>query len=137
MKSNRFPILTLPFIFLTVQSCSSPSFDSQSFEQSKLIKEESLSLMDKAAEPFPDHRASVETLKSSVDAVFTHERARSGNDEKVQMWEVIMDSTGNSLYGFLARWEREGTLGAGFITEAKRLVAAGFDQMIELEEGRK
>jgi hypothetical protein len=47
----------------------------------------------------------------------------------------MRDPDRNLLGGFLKRWKDKGTLSGVFVTEAKKNVSLGFDQIIGLESG--
>jgi len=139
MMRNRFrAVLSLALVTYAAVSCA-PSialFNERAYDQATTLKVEALALMEKATEPFADHEEAVEALQIKVDAAFEYARGRPKNELSARQWEVMRDPERNLLGGFLSRWRQQGSLGAAFVTEAARLVADAFDQIIGLESGK-
>lgn len=135
---NRYgAFLALLGCVLLLAACHTTSpFEPRAYEIATSTKAEALVLMDKAAKPASRHRKAIETLRLSLDRAYEFARGRPQNDEATQQWAILRDPDGHSIGGFLARWQRDGTLDPAFITEAKRLVSAGFDEVIALEGGK-
>ena len=93
--------------------------------------------MDRATEPFDDHRQAVETLKLDVEKAYEYAKGLPKNQVVTKQWTIIKDPARNSLGGFLRRWESKTTLKKEFIQEAKGIVSDGFDTVIELESGKR
>jgi hypothetical protein len=111
-------------------------FNQRGYEQATSLKVDSLALMDKAAEPYLNHKAAVERLKLDIEKAYEYAKGREKNEEATKQWEIIKNPERNSLFGFLKRWEDKTTLSPKFIEEAKILVAEGFDAVIGLESGK-
>lgn len=129
-----FPVLLL--VILT--ACTSTAvFSQRAYEQNVSIKVESLVLMDKADQPYSNYIDKVEKLKLDIEKAYQYAKGLPNNDETVAQWEIITDPERNSIIGFLKRWENENTLGRTFIENAMKLISDHFDQVIELESGKR
>lgn len=123
------------FSLLTGCSTISP-YSLTAYEQSTSLKVEALATMDKASEPFTNHKQSIDALKINVEKAYEYAKGRPKNEETTKQWSIIKDPSRNSLGGFLKRWEKDSTLQHVFIQTAKGLVSDGFDTVIELESGK-
>lgn len=112
-------------------------FSQKAYEQATSLKVEALAVMDKASEPFADHKQTVGVLKLNVEKAYEYAKGRPQNEETTRQWAIIKDASRNSLGGFLKRWEEKNSLLDSFIQEAKGLVSDGFDSVIELESGKR
>lgn len=118
--------------------CSTISpYSPTAYEQSTSLKVEALVTIDKASEPFSNHKQAVDALKMNVEKAYEYAKGRPNNEETTKQWAIIKDPSRNSLGGFLKRWEDKSTLQGVFIQEAKGLVSDGFDTIIELESGKR
>jgi hypothetical protein len=93
--------------------------------------------MDKATESFTLHKSEIENLKLDMEKAYEYAKAESKNEITTKQWEIVKDPNGNSLGGFLKKWEDEGSLSPVFITGAKKVISGHFDSIIRLEEGKK
>ena len=133
LKSNVF-FIGLAF---SLCGCSTISpFSPNAYEQATSLKVEALTLMEKANQPYPDQKVSVEAVQMSVEKAYEYAKWRPKNQDSISQWEVIRDPSKNSLGGFLNRWKQKTTLDSEFIQEAKSLVSDGFDTVIHLESGK-
>jgi len=112
------------------------TFDPIAFAQTKGLKAEALALMDRAGEPYADHRAEVDTLRARLSRAYAREQGRPNNAKTLQQWDIVMAPQGHLLGGFLALWERRSTLDEPFIDEARVQVADAFDEITGLENGK-
>ena len=112
------------------------SFDPVAIEQTTRLKAEALALMDRAAEPYAEHRAEVDTLRARLARVVVREQGRPNNEETIRQWGLLMAPQGHLLGGFLALWERRSVLDVAFIDEARVQVADAFDQITGFEDGK-
>ena len=127
-------------VFFVLALCGCPSiamFNQRGYEQATSLKVDALALMDKATEPYQNHKAAVERLKLDVEKAYEYAKGREKNEEATKQWEIIKNPERNSLFGFLKRWEDKTTLSPKFVEEAKGLVAEGFDAVIGLESGKR
>ena len=112
------------------------TFSPIAYEQATSLKVDALALMDRATEPFADHRAETESLTVRLAKAYEFARGRPNNDISAQQWRILIDPERNLLGGFLARWRKESKLSPTFVTEAKGLVSDAFDTIIGLESGK-
>ena len=124
-------------IALIVSACAVSAFSQQALDFGVEIKAEALALMDEATNDFASHTGAVSQLRQRMDAALTLASGRSDNEESTRQWELMTDSSGNLLGGFLSSWEQRGTLSRSSIDEKKIQVSRGFDLIIETEDARK
>ena len=127
---------TLAVVLLLAGCAPGAAFDQISFEQTKGLKAEALALMDRAGEPYADHRAEVDTLRARLSRAYAREQGRPNNARTLQQWDIVMAPQGHLLAGFLALWERRSRLDEPFIDEARVQVADAFDEITGLENGK-
>ena len=132
---KRALTLLLPLV-LTTCTPSISQFSPIAYEQATSLKVDAEALMSKATQPYANHEEEVTALTLRVAKAHEFARGRPRNEISARQWELLADSSRNLLGGFLARWKRESTLSATFVTEAKRLVADAFDTIIGLESGK-
>lgn len=130
-------LLALLGCVVLLAACRTASpYDARAYEYATSTKAEALRLIDKAGTPASRHRRAIDTLRLNLDRAYEFSRGLPKNDEATAQWAILRDPDGHSLGGFITRWQRDGKLDPAFISEAKRLVAAGFDQLIALESGK-
>ena len=123
--------------FICVANCSQISLYSETaYEQAVSLKVESLALMDKAIEPYGDHRTEIESLKIKLEKAHEFAKGRRKNEISSQQWQIMITPDRNLIGGFLKRWEEKMTLSKTFIDEAKGIISDGFDTIIGLESGK-
>lgn len=127
---------TLAVALLLAGCAPGATFDPIAFEQTKGLKAEALALMDRAGEPYADHRAQVDTLRARLSRAYAREQGRPNNAKTLQQWDIVMAPQGHLLAGFLALWERRSVLDETFIDEARVQVADAFDEITGLENGK-
>ena len=130
-------IITLLFISLNYFECSRQIslFNPTAYEYAVSIKVESLALMDKAVEPFENHKSEVTELKLEIEKAYEYAKGIKKNEITVQQWDILKNPERNLLGGFLKRWEEE-QLSKTFVGEAKNLISQAFDTIIGLESGK-
>jgi len=52
------------------------------------------------------------------------------------MWDLLLNTDGHLLGGFLKRWEDKSVLGVTFVNEEKKIISDAFDQIAGLESGK-
>ena len=107
------------------------------YQQATALKAETLALMDKATEPYQQHRKEVEILLLDVEKAYEYAKGIPKNKITVEQWELIKRPSGNLLGGFVRTWRSQGTTSPGYITEKKNDIADAFDLVICLEINKK
>ena len=128
--------LALTCLFVAACGPSIAAFDQVAYDRTISLKVDALTIMDKATEPFEQHRAAVDALRMDLDKAYEYARGRPKNDLTTRQWEILRDPASNLLAGFLRFWEERSTVGAAFISNAKDLVADAFDTISGLESGK-
>lgn len=111
------------------------AYDQYAYTQTTSIKIDVLNLIDKSNESYFKHQQETEEVVSSINKMKEYERHRTNDQTTSQMWEVIIDSTGEKgLVGrFLTKWKNDTTIKKIIIEDAKPLIGYGFDLIAELE----
>jgi hypothetical protein len=109
------------------------TFDQNAYTQVTSIKVDALDLMDKATENYTAHETEVKTIQLKIDKAIEYDKHRPHNEITNQLWTILNNPQGNLFGGFLGRWKKDGTCGATFIQDEKKLVGKAFDQIAELE----
>jgi hypothetical protein len=124
-------------VLLSLYACSYISPYSQfAYQQATSLKVEALALMDKATEPYENHKKEVEELQTKIEKAYEYVKGQPKNEFSARQWEILKDPERNLLGGFLKRWKKDSTLSNVFIKEAKGLVADAFDTISGLESGK-
>lgn len=127
--------LTLWLVALGCTPSIAP-FSARAYEQAVDIKVDMMRTIERAEEPFGNHRTRVEALKLRMQKASEFAKGRPRNEISARQWEIMVDPEGFMAGGFLARWELEDSLSWGFIREASIQIEAGFDAIIGLESGK-
>ena len=107
------------------------------YENATSLKAETLALMDKADEPFANHRVEVEQHQVKLESAYEFVRGVPSNSISAQQWEILIKEDGDLFGKFVKRWEERSTLSAILIEEFKMLVADAFDEIICLEANKQ
>jgi hypothetical protein len=108
----------------------------EAYEKATSLKVDALNLMDKATEPYAQHQAAADTLRSNLDKAYEDAKGIPQNEVATQLWAILKDPNRNLLGGFLAKWQKESVLKKPFIDEIKVQVGDAFDKIIALESGK-
>ena len=132
MKTLKTTLIA--FMAVTIISCVS-LYDPFTFDQTKLIKTETLSLMDKSDTPFTDSQDEVTNLKTKMASMVTYESGKKNNEITIKMWKVL-SSDKNLVGSYLKLWEEKGSLNTVFKDEAKPQIEEAFDKMLFFEKSK-
>ena len=113
------------------------SYSPTAYENATSLKAETLALMDKADEPFANHRAEVEQHQVKLQSAYEFVRGVPSNSISAMQWEILIKEDGDLFGKFVRRWEERSTLNAILIEEFKKLVADAFDEIICLEANKQ
>ena len=111
-------------------------YDRQAYQQAVALKVESLALMDKAVEPYSNHKASVDALLVSLEKAYEYDKGRPRNEAVVKQWEILKDPDRRLLGYFLRRWQDEEQLNEAYVVGQKKSVSLAYDQIIGLLSGQ-
>lgn len=130
------PVILLLAAFVSCNPMIS-LYSERAYNQATALKVETLTLMNKATEPYPDHREKIESLIVNLKKAYEYARGRENNEISARQWEILVDPDKNLAAGFFRRWEEKGTLSRVFIEEAQNgLISPAFDLIIGLEAGK-
>ena len=121
-------------VLLTFAACASIStFDQYAYTQTTSLKVDALNTMDLATTDFASNEKAVQELQTKLQKVYEYEKNRPKNEITLKMWNILLDTNGHLIGGFLKRWENEKKLNAVFVQEEKKIVGEAFDQIAGLE----
>jgi hypothetical protein len=113
------------------------AYDRVAYEKATSAKAAALTVMDKATDSYASKEAVVTPLVLEVDQAYEYDRGRALNSITVQQWEILCNPDGHLFGNFLRRWREKGSLRPAFIDEKKKDIAEAFDQIIQLERGKR
>jgi hypothetical protein len=132
--SKRSLVAAFIIVLLGYSGCVTISpFDQYAYAQTTSIKVDALNLMDLANDDFSKHQSGVMEFETKLRKVYEYEKNRPKNEISVKLWDILIDTSGYLLGGFLSRWEKENKLNVAFINNEKDLVGKAFDQISGLE----
>ena len=128
----------LLLVMLLATSCTTISpYSETAYKQATSIKAISLTLIDKAINPYSEHSNEVDELMLEAKKAYEYAKQRPKNTESTKQWEIMIDPDRNMLAGFFRKWEEDVTLNKFFIDEAKDEISDGFDTISSLESGKE
>ncbi len=132
--SKRSLVAAFIIVLLGYSGCVTISpFDQYAYAQTTSIKVDALNLMDLANDDFSKHQSGVMEFETRLRKVYEYEKNRPKNEISVKLWDILIDTNGYLLGGFLSRWKKENKLNVAFINNEKDLVGKAFDQISGLE----
>jgi hypothetical protein len=118
-------------------ACSTIStYDQTAYLQAVNTKVDALVLMDKAVEPYTNHRSDIAAFVTELQKAYEYERGRPLNKLTMAQWDILRDPSGDLLGGFLEEWKQEGKLMPVYVERKKAQIGKAFDQIIQLESGK-
>jgi len=129
--------IVISMIIIFFVGCTSiTQFNATAYEKSTSIKASSLTLMDKASEPYTKHSTEIEALLLEARKAYEYAKARPKNEDATKQWEIMVDTNAHMLAGFFHKWKSDNKLSKFFIKEAKKQIGKGFDHISGLESGK-
>jgi hypothetical protein len=122
--------------FLSACALVAP-YDRVAYEHATNAKVDTIALMNKATSDYQGHEKEVEALINQLDKAYEYDRGRQLNQITVAQWDVLRDPNRNLVGGFLKLWKEKGKFGVAFVAEKKKQVGDAFDQIIQLENGKR
>jgi len=121
----------------TLAGCSTIStFDQVAYEHVTSAKVDTLVLMEKATGPYDAHQQEIAMVDLELKKAYEYDKGRPLNEVTLKQWELLLSPEHDLFGGFLRDWERKGQFKPVALSERKKQVAEGFDQIIGLESGK-
>ena len=115
-------------------------YSAEAYKQATSLKARSLSLINRGTEPYSANAAKAEALLVDISVAYEFARGRGtdSTDEAAAQWKEILNSKG-SVGDFVKQWRADGSMKDReyFVQEFREIVSRQFDEIIELETGRK
>lgn len=136
LRKKRLSIPVIALLCLCLLFGCAPTYSPYVFDQTASLKTQTLSLMNKATEPYSKHDKKVEELKADFESLWKQEQLRKNNQTKVKQWKLMLDDEGHLLYGYLHKWQQDTILNEPFIMLGSKLIGESFDLLQETEKER-
>jgi hypothetical protein len=118
-------------------ACSTIStYDQAAYEHATSAKVDALALMDKATDSFSAHAKEVETVNLTLSKAYEYDKGRPLNAITLKQWNLLLSPDHDLFGGFLRDWKSKGQFKPVAVSEKKKQVGNGFDQIIGLESGK-
>ena len=125
--------LTIAMLTTACESVKTAIFDQYSYQKTTELKVETSNLMDKATNPYKDHKEEVEKLLVDIQKLMEYEKNKPNNEITFAMWQLLNNKEKNLLAGFFKRWEEKETFSPVFLEEFKNQVLEALDLLIQYE----
>lgn len=132
LKQCVFLLITSNFL-VSCTTFKTALFDQHSYEEAISIKVESINLIEKATEAYPEHSTNVEKVLLNAQKLHEYEKNKPNNETTTKMWAMLIDTDKNLLAGFFKRWKSETKLSASFTTEAKKQIEEAMQILLKFE----
>jgi hypothetical protein len=111
------------------------------YQNATSLKATTLTLMDKATEPYSVHQKDIESLSLEIDKAYEFVNGVPSNSISATQWLLLKKPDGDLLGKFFLRWkeadsEKNG-LSPTFVVEFKGQVSDAYDEIICLEANKK
>lgn len=126
-------------LFFLAISCSPliGPYSPTAYENATSLKAETLSLMEKAMEPYSDHKKAAESLAIELRKAHEYVKGVPSNSITARQWEILIKQDGDLIGKFMQRWKERETLSKIYIEEFDGLISDAFDEIICLEANKK
>lgn len=125
--------LTIAMLTTACESVKTAIFDQYSYQKTTELKVETSNLMDKATNPYKDHKEEVEKLLVDIQKLMEYEKNKPNNEITFAMWQLLNNKEKNLLARFFKRWEEKETFSPVFLEESKNQVLEALDLLIQYE----
>ena len=126
-------VLAVVFCACNILGPTIASYDQYAYTQTTSLKVDALNLMDSAVYSYQSEIKNVATVKLNIQKLYEYDKNRAKNSITMKQWQILMDTNGHLLGGFLVRWRNSGKLKKAFIDDAKAIVDSSFSQIAKLE----
>ncbi len=135
-KSAWYSALVLSMLIAACAPLIGP-YSPTAYQYATSLKAETLALMDKATEPYEDHKGKAETLMVDLQKAHEYVKGVPSNSISAKQWDILIRKDGDLVGKFIKRWEERKKLSEVFIIEFKGIVSDAFDEIICLEANKK
>ena len=135
-KTNGY----FPLVFIVLMVSCAPLIGPYSpiaYQYATSLKAETLAMMEKAQEPYAEHKQQVEALMVELKKAHEFVKGVPSNSLSAQQWDILIRKDGDLAGKFFTRWQERGTMNEIFIVEFKAIVSDAFDEIICLEANKK
>lgn len=131
IRKNLWLMITL--LFLAACTPLIGPYSPTAYQNATSLKVETLALMDKATEPYEQHKADVDRLYIELDKAYEYDKGLQANKTSADQWKIVTQGENSIVHRFFMDWAKNKTLPDLYITEKKKNVGQGFDEIICLE----
>lgn len=143
MRTERVraaPVAALLVVLAAALGACTPligAYSPRAYEHATSLKAETLALVERADEPYAEHRQAAERLMVDLQRAYEYVRGVPRNAISARQWRLLVDPDGDLVGRFMQRWRDEGTLRPAFIAEFRAILADAFDEIICLEANKR
>jgi hypothetical protein len=137
MLSTKTSIFVVLLLFVLACAPLIGPYSPAAYKYATSLKAETLALMDKATEPYPDNKEKIEGLLVELKKAHEYVNGVPSNSISAKQWEILINPEGDLVGKFFKRWQKKVILKKVFIDEFKGLVSDAFDEIICLEANKK
>lgn len=137
-RSLWIQALVLPLLWL-LSACAPliGPYSPIAYQNATSLKAETLALVDKATEPYGDHKAEVERVLVENRKALEFVRGVPSNSLSARQWQILTQPDGALLGRFFTRWRDEQRLSRPFIDNFRAILSDAYDEIICLEANKK
>jgi hypothetical protein len=135
MRKIRNNIWIIPFLIFFTAACAPlmASYSPTAYQNATSLKVETLALMDKATEPYEQHKADIERLYVELDKAYEYAKGLEANKISTQQWVLLKAKDGKLLGSFFSTWQKLDILSSVYIQKAKANIETRYNEIICLE----
>lgn len=124
---------------LVVAACGNlvADYSLEAYKNATSLKAETLALVEKSGDPYPQHRAEAEALTTRLHAAYEFAAGIPQNSLSARQYAVLLDPDRSLYAGFIVFWYQQGTLGSAFREQFRGQLAEAFDTIICLEANKQ
>jgi hypothetical protein len=140
MRQAIQKIRHLLIIFIGFLSACAPvigPYSSIAYQNATSLKAETLTLIDKAVDPYDVHKEEVDKLFLEVNKAYEFVKGVPSNSISSKQWEILIKRDGDLMGRFFSRWSETKILTNTYIDEFKPVISDAFDEIICLEANKK
>ncbi|PRX53777.1 hypothetical protein [Flagellimonas meridianipacifica] len=131
--STFFPLIGICVLLVNCTSTKVAAYDQYSYERAVDLRTKILVIMDKATEPYENHKEEANNLLIEIREMAQYERNKANNETSSRMWEMFEDESKSFIGGFIHRWNDRGQFSPLFVEEAKLQVLEAMNLLIQFE----
>lgn len=138
MGCHGIRLSIIKFSLLLLASCASiAGHDNVAVLIATDAKVDADELIKSATVPASEKSEEIEKIKLDCKKAYEYSRMKSNNNISAKQWQIMISPDRKMLGGFIKMWEERGRgFSEAYLLEVRDVVAAGFDEIIKLENAK-